>query len=34
METREGLKGLIDIEIVAFPQSGVMVMPGVADLLN
>lgn len=33
-ETREKLQGIIDIEIVAFPQSGVMVMPGVIDLLD
>ena len=34
METREKLKGVIDIEIVAFPQSGVMVMPGTLELLD
>ncbi|MBR2687455.1 MAG: amidohydrolase family protein [Aquamicrobium sp.] len=34
METREKLKGIIDIEIVAFPQSGVMVMPGTVELLD
>lgn len=33
-ETREKLKGLIDIEIVAFPQSGLMVMPGTLELLD
>ncbi len=33
-ETREKLKGIIDIEIVAFPQSGLMVMPGTKDLLD
>ncbi len=33
-ETRNALKGIIDIEIVAFPQSGVMVMPGVVELLD
>lgn len=33
-ETRDKLKGIIDIEIVAFPQSGVMVMPGVVELLD
>lgn len=33
-ETREKLRGIIDIEIVAFPQSGVMVMPGTAELLD
>lgn len=34
METREKLEGIIDIEIVAFPQSGVMVMPGTLELLD
>lgn len=34
METREKLKGIIDVEIVAFPQSGVMVMPGTLELLD
>ncbi len=34
METREKLKDVIDIEIVAFPQSGVMVMPGTVELLD
>ncbi|CAM5325902.1 N-isopropylammelide isopropyl amidohydrolase [Mycolicibacterium aubagnense] len=34
METREKLKDIIDIEIVAFPQSGVMVMPGTLELLD
>lgn len=34
METREKLKGIIDIEIVAFPQSGLMVMPGTLELLD
>ena len=33
-QTRDALKGIIDIEIVAFPQSGVMVMPGTAELLD
>lgn len=33
-ETREKLRGIIDIQIVAFPQSGVMVMPGTVELLN
>jgi cytosine deaminase len=33
-KTREKLRGIIDIEIVAFPQSGVMVMPGTVDLLD
>jgi cytosine/creatinine deaminase len=34
METRDKLKGIIDIEIVAFPQSGLMVMPGTLELLD
>jgi cytosine deaminase len=33
-ETREKLSGVIDIEIVAFPQSGVMVAPGTLELLD
>ena len=33
-ETREKLKDIVDIEIVAFPQSGLMVMPGTKDLLD
>ena len=33
-ETREKLSGIIDIEIVAFPQSGVMVAPGTLELLD
>lgn len=33
-ETREKLSGIIHIEIVAFPQSGVMVAPGTLDLLD
>lgn len=32
--TREALKGIIDIELVAFPQSGVMGRPGTLDLLD
>lgn len=34
LETREKLAGVIDIELVAFPQSGVMVMPGTVELLD
>lgn len=34
LQTREALRGIIDIQLVAFPQSGVMVMPGTLDLLN
>lgn len=33
-ETREKLRDIIDIEIVAFPQSGLMVMPGTKELLD
>ncbi len=33
-QTREKLRGVIDIEIVAFPQSGLMVMPGTKELLD
>lgn len=33
-ETREKLKGIIDIEVVAFPQSGLMVTPGTEELLD
>lgn len=33
-ETREKLSGVIDIELVAFPQSGVMVAPGTLELLD
>lgn len=33
-ETREKLRGIVDIEIVAFPQSGVMVVPGMVELLD
>lgn len=32
--TREALAGLIDIQIVAFPQSGLMVRPGTYELLD
>ncbi|GAA0613723.1 amidohydrolase family protein [Paenochrobactrum glaciei] len=34
MQTREKLRDIIDIEIVAFPQSGLMVMPGTKELLD
>jgi len=34
LETREKLAGVIDIELVAFPQSGVMVMPRTVELLD
>lgn len=32
--TQEALRGIIDIQIVAFPQSGVMIMPGTVELLD
>lgn len=32
--TREKLAGMIDIEIVAFPQSGMMTRPGTAELMD
>lgn len=34
MATREKLAGLIDIEIVAFPQSGMMTRPGTTELMD
>lgn len=34
LATRAALAGQVDIEIVAFPQSGLMVRPGTADLLD
>lgn len=34
LETRERLAGQVEIEIVAFPQSGLMIRPGTADLLD
>ncbi|OSP53551.1 amidohydrolase family protein [Pseudoruegeria sp. SK021] len=34
MATREKLSGMIDIEIVAFPQSGMMSRPGTAELMD
>ena len=34
MEARERVKGLASIQIVAFPQSGVMIRPGTVDLLE
>ncbi len=32
--TREALRDIVEIEIVAFPQSGLMIRPGTADLLD
>ena len=34
LRTREALAGQIEIEIVAFPQSGLLVRPGTADLME
>lgn len=34
LKTREALAGIIDIELVAFPQSGVMGRPGTVELLD
>jgi cytosine deaminase len=31
---RDAMRGILDIQIVAFPQSGVMIAPGTADLLE
>ena len=33
-QTRDTLKGQVDIEIVAFPQSGMMSRPGTAELME
>src|SRR5215469_7418320 len=34
MATREALAGIVDIDLVAFPQSGLLVRPGTAELLE
>lgn len=34
LELRARYAGLIDVQIVAFPQSGILISPGVADLLD
>lgn len=34
LQTRDALRGIVEIEIVAFPQSGLMIRPGTADLLD
>ena len=34
LQTREALRGIVEIEIVAFPQSGLMIRPGTAELLD
>lgn len=34
LQTRDTLRGTVEIEIVAFPQSGLMIRPGTLDLMN
>lgn len=34
LKTRDALRDIVEIEIVAFPQSGLMVRPGTAELLD
>ena len=34
LKVREAVRDLIDIQIVAFPQSGIVICPGAADLLD
>jgi cytosine deaminase len=34
MAARETFAGIVDVQLVAFPQSGVLIAPGVADLLD
>jgi cytosine/adenosine deaminase-related metal-dependent hydrolase len=34
LQTRTALRDVVDIEIVAFPQSGLMIRPGTLDLLD
>ncbi|SEL17143.1 Cytosine/adenosine deaminase [Roseovarius azorensis] len=34
LDTREALRGIVEIEIVAFPQSGLMIRPGTLELLD
>jgi len=34
LRTREALRDVVEIEIVAFPQSGLMIRPGTAELLD
>jgi len=34
LKVREATRDLVDIQIVAFPQSGIVICPGVADLLD
>lgn len=34
LKTRDALRNVVEIEIVAFPQSGLMIRPGTSDLLD
>ena len=34
MAARDAFAGIVDVQLVAFPQSGVLIAPGVADLLD
>jgi cytosine/adenosine deaminase-related metal-dependent hydrolase len=34
LATRQALEGMVDLQIVAFPQTGVLVAPGTAELLE
>ena len=34
MAAREAFAGIVDVQLVAFPQSGVLIAPGVAELLD
>ncbi|MCP5150606.1 MAG: amidohydrolase family protein [Ectothiorhodospiraceae bacterium] len=34
MATRDALRGVIDIELVAFPQSGMLIRPGTVELMD
>ena len=34
LQTRDALRGILDIEIVAFPQSGLLVRPGTLELMD
>ncbi|WP_028793327.1 amidohydrolase family protein [Thalassobaculum salexigens] len=34
LAAREAFAGIVDVQLVAFPQSGVLIAPGVADLLD
>jgi len=34
MAARDAFAGVVDVQLVAFPQSGILIAPGVADLLD